>query len=40
MKSPYIRQAENILYQEIGAALGIQKDQVLDYLIGKIEGKC
>lgn len=40
LKSPYIRQAENILYQEIGAALGIQKDQVLDYLIGKIEGKC
>ncbi len=36
----YMRQAEDILYQEIGAVLGIQKDQVLDYLIGKIEGKC
>lgn len=35
----YMQQAEDILYQEIGAVLGIQKDQVLDYLIGKIEGK-
>ena len=35
----YMRQAEDVLYQEIGAALGIRKDQVLDYLINKIEGK-
>ncbi len=35
----YMRQAEDVLYQEIGAVLEIPKEQVLDYLIEKIERK-
>lgn len=35
----YMRRAEDVFYQEIGAVLGIPKNQVLDYLINQIEGK-
>ncbi len=35
----YMKLAEDILYQELGEALEIPKEQVLDYLIREIEGK-
>ena len=35
----YMRLAEDMLYQELGRALDIPKDQVLDYLIKKIENQ-
>ena len=34
----YMRLAEDMLYQEIGAALGIPRGDVLNYLISKIDG--
>ena len=34
----YLKLAEDVLYQEVGTVLNIPKDQVLDYLIKKIEG--
>lgn len=35
----YMRLAENILYQEIGEAIGMPKEQVLDYISDQIENK-
>lgn len=35
----YMRLAEDMLYQELGRALDIPEDQVLDYLINKIENQ-
>lgn len=33
----YMKLSEDVLYQELGAVLDIPKEQVLDYLINKIE---
>lgn len=35
----YMKLAEDVLYQELGAVLDIPKDKVLDYLIERIEAK-